>query len=237
LKWSIDKYYSDLEKVIAEIPFEVAVKLLDALILDTTKTRDYRIFRLLKQFFQDFILPDQLDLIPFAHQDEFDSFYDKEKYSTLLITFQDSCNYFLQTLKNQKDRLENTATKPESPVINNYYTIMGDLNQFIEIHKPETINNNQPENQETKDDSNTNYKVLLLHKLSDLKILNDTYFKKNPGAKKEKFAELIAIITDSKKVKLDTVKRYITAALADENIPTTKLKDELTTTLKEHNLD
>jgi len=114
---------------------------------------------------------------------------------------------------------------------------MGDLNQFIEIHKPETINNNQPENQETKDDSNTNYKVLLLHKLSDLKILNDTYFKKNPGAKKEKFAELIAIITDSKKVKLDTVKRYITAALADENIPTTKLKDELTTTLKEHNLD
>ncbi len=109
LRWSVDKYNLDLGWVLDEIPFEVAQKLLDTLILETTLIREYKIFRVLRSQLSDFVFPEQLERFQYAIGYEFDSCYNKEKYSTLVNSFQESCNYFLDKLTDHKNKIVNNV--------------------------------------------------------------------------------------------------------------------------------
>ena len=109
-------------------------------------------------------------------------------------------------------------------------------NQNENIRTAPISNNLQVVNENNTEENSTAYKVWMLQKLRVLATLNDTYLEKNPNSKRDDFAKLIINIIGVSDTKLVSVKRYITAALNNEEILTDKLKDQLSKTLNEHNL-
>jgi len=92
------------------------------------------------------------------------------------------------------------------------------------------------DNKQVDDDQPINYKIHLLHSLGFLEPLNNYYKEKNPHSNRDDFAGLIGELLDPT-AKIGTIKRVISSALKNEELGSYKLKQKLSKTLKDHNLE